>query len=113
MDKNIILSRKLQNAVKQKFDGDLTFFLRNIVINGEKRGCSGFIRNNQNNTYVYVSTETIGFLPLGIGYLYRLADNEKDFTDYRNRYSDSLKNLVENIVNLLNSSIIQEKDTRI
>lgn len=107
----LLLSTKLKNRIK-KIPGDFTFFLKNITINGEKRGCSGFIRNNHNNTYVYVDTErsVYGGVP---NYMYRYANNEKDYTGYRNRWADTLDELAHGIENLLGSSPAEQHDTRI
>ena len=56
----LILTTKLKNALnKQGGEMPLQFTLKNITINGEKRGCSGFVRNLANNTVVYINTERV------------------------------------------------------
>lgn len=45
---NPILMTKVKNAVKKALGNDIRFKLRNIDINGCKRGCSGFITNPAN-----------------------------------------------------------------
>lgn len=46
---------RVKNMFKE-FDG-LEFLLKNIRINGDPRGCSGFIRNTENGKIVYLNTE--------------------------------------------------------
>jgi hypothetical protein len=86
----LILSQKLKN----KFSGNEVFYLRNIIINGNKRGCSGFIVLGDNT--VYVNTEV-----LGGGYLYRKAKDNKDYRGEVNKYADCLDSLVDGINKLL------------
>ena len=57
---NIILATKLKNACKkanEKYNYDLQFDIKNIIVNGNKRGCSGFVTNKENGSCVYVDTE--------------------------------------------------------
>lgn len=107
----LLLSTKLKNRIR-KAPGDFTFFLKNVEINGVKRGCSGFIRNNRNRSYVYVNTERSAYDGVP-NYMYRYADNEKDYTGYCNRWADTLEELASNIIKLLNSSPVEQRDTRI
>lgn len=86
----LILSQKLKN----RFSGNQVFHLRNIIINGNKRGCSGFIALNENT--VYVNTEV-----LGGGYLYRKAKDNKDFVGGVNQYANDIDSLVNAINQLL------------
>lgn len=111
MADKLLLSTKLKNEIK-KVPGDYTFYLKNIKINGVTRGCSGFVRNNKNNTYVYVDTERCVYRALP-NYMYRYADNEKDYKGYRNRWADTVPELVRNITKLLKSDPITERDNRI
>lgn len=98
----LILTTKLKNALnKQGGEMPLQFTLKNITINGEKRGCSGFVRNLDNNTVVYINTE----MPCThLNYMYRYADHEKDFTGYHNRWANSLEELAKATINLLKST---------
>lgn len=108
----IILSTKLRNAITKHSNGmDLTFTLKNININGVNRGCSGFIRNNVNNSVVYVNTETIPYSNLR--YMYRYADNEKDYTGYHNRWASELDQLADAICTCLHSTPKEQNDRRI
>lgn len=111
----IILSTKLRNAINKKNNNNLQleFHLKNISVNGEKRGCSGFIRNTDNNSIVYVNTEGIKWAGKSRDYLYRYADDLKDYTGYRNRWADSLDNLTENILMLLEKHVSETRDFRI
>ena len=93
----LILSTKLKNAINKHANGmDLAFKLKNININGVNRGCSGFIRNNANGSVIYVNAEKscASWVPR---FMYRYADNEKDYKGYRNRWADSLDELADAI----------------
>ena len=111
----IILSTKLKNSINKKNNNNLQleFHLKNISINGEKRGCSGFIRNVNNNSIVYVNTEGVKWAGKIRDYLYRYADDFRDYTGYRNRWVNSLDNLSENILTLLEKHVSETSDFRI
>lgn len=87
----IILSTKLKNL----FNNGETFHLRNIIVNGDKRGCSGFIALG--DRIVYVNTEKCGSL----GYMYRTAKHTKDYTGGTNNWARDLGSLVNGINCLL------------
>lgn len=109
---DLVLSRKLQNAIKKvNPNGDYEFFLKNIIINGSKRGCSGFVRSVSNNSVVYVDTE-LTTLILEHPFMYRYADNVKDYTGYHNRWADSLEDLSRNVVALLKQTPVEANDVR-
>lgn len=77
-----ILSTKLKNAIlRHAGDMNLRFTLRNITVNGEKRGCSGFIRNLDNSSVVYTTTEES--VASWLTFMYRRADDEKDYGSRR------------------------------
>jgi hypothetical protein len=108
----LILSTKLKNAINAHANGmDLTFTLKNISINGSKRGCSGFIRNNANGSVVYVNTEETCYPSLN--FMYRYADNEKDYRGYRNRWATTLDELASAICTCLHSTPQEQNDRRI
>ena len=86
----LILSTKLKN----QFTGATVCALKNIAVNGDKRGCSGFI--SRDSAIVYVNTEV-----LGGGYLYRTATHLKDYTGGVNRYARDLASLVAGVNSLL------------
>lgn len=86
----MILATKLKN----QFTGATVCALKNIAVNGGKRGCSGFI--TRGDAIVYVNTEV-----LGGGYLYRTAAHMKDYTGGVNRYARDLAALVAGINSLL------------
>ena len=109
----LILSTKLKNAINQHANGmDLTFTLKNISINGSKRGCSGFIRNNANGSVVYVNTEEV-FLTSVTRYMYRYAYDELDYTGYHNRWADTLDELAYSVCRLLKSTPQEQNDRRL
>lgn len=104
---NPILMTKVKNAIKRK-RANVDFQLKNININGNKRGCSGFIINTDTKTTVYINTE-----PCMGNYMYRYADDVKDFTGYHNRWAHTFDELIDAIDALLDSSPEEKKDTRI
>ena len=53
-----LMMTKVKNMFRE-FEG-LEFSLKNIRINGDPRGCSGFIRNANNGKIVYLNTEQYG-----------------------------------------------------
>ena len=86
----LLLATKLKN----QFSSVHQVHLKNISVNGDKRGCSGFIQRG--DAIVYVNTEV-----LGGGYLYRTAAHLKDYTGGVNRYARDLAGLVAGINQLL------------
>jgi hypothetical protein len=86
----LILSTKLKN----RFSPAHQVNLKNISVNGDKRGCSGFI--SLAGAIVYVNTEV-----LGGGYLYRTAAHLKDYTGGPNRWAKDLDTLVAGVNELL------------
>jgi hypothetical protein len=89
----LILATKLKN----RFSPAHNVALKNIRVNDDKRGCSGFIARG--DAIVYVNTEV-----LGGGYLYRTAAHMKDYTGGVNRYARDLDSLVAGINSLLKVS---------
>ncbi len=87
----LILSTKLKN----RFSSAHNVALKNIAVNGDKRGCSGFIQRG--DAIVYVNTEPCGSL----GYMYRTAEHLKDYTGGVNRWAKDLDSLVAGINQLL------------
>jgi hypothetical protein len=90
----LILSTKLRN----RFLSTTAVLLKNISVNGDKRGCSGFIERE--GAIVYVNTEV-----LGGGYLYRTAKHLKDYSGGINQYAKDLNSLVDGINALLRQQI--------
>ena len=89
----MILATKLKN----QFTGATVCALKNIAINGDKRGCSGFI--SRDGAIVYVNTEV-----LGSGYLYRTAAHMKDYTGGPNRWARDLASLVAGVNSILRAA---------
>lgn len=110
----MLLSTKLKNLItkasKDK-DVDLEFYFKNILVNGQKRGCSGFVKNKKNGLIVYVDTERSVLSSLK-NYVCRYADNIKDYTGYRNRWCDTPEQLVSNICDLLTNPNEKARDIR-
>lgn len=112
----LILAVKMKNALKkanEKYGYDLEFNIKNIVINGAKRGCSGFVTNKTNGSCVYLNTERTGLT--GMGLMYRYADNDKDYHGYHNRWTEeyNLDKYAESIVDLLWLTPKEANDRRI
>jgi hypothetical protein len=108
----LILSTKLKNAINAHANGmDLTFTLKNISINGSKRGCSGFIRNNANGSVMYVTTEAP--CRCDLLYMYRYANHEKDYTGYHNRWANTLDELASAICACLHKIPTEVNERRI
>ena len=97
---NLLLARKLQNQVS-RICPDFEFKLKNIIVNGQKRGCSGFIRNPKNGLIFYVDTETVsygGFFQDKI--LLRYASSMSNYCGERNQWIEQNR-VCQAIVNLL------------
>lgn len=81
----MLLSTKLKNQIKKELERkgknyeNYEIFLKNISINGSKRGCYGFVKNNTSNVVVYVNTEKSVFAPLADKNLVRYAKKMKDY----------------------------------
>ena len=98
------------NIVKAIYDKPI----ENIIVNGEKRGCSGFVTNTQNGSCVYVNTERTCFPDSGV--MYRYANDNKDFHGYHNRWTSAdydVNSLAKNIIDLLWVTPQEIKEQRI
>lgn len=99
---NVILAPKVRNALKKMFDKDeLDIKIKNIDVNGSKRGCSGFVKNNTNGVIVYLNTEdTLSGRHLFCRYAGNMKDFRgiganmiaKDFNEFIEKVADSLDN---------------------
>jgi hypothetical protein len=87
----LILSTKLKN----QFSPSCTVTLKNISVNGNKQGCSGFV--SLGDAIVYVNTEPCGSL----GLMYRTAKHLKDYTGGVNQWAKDLDSLVLGVNALL------------
>lgn len=95
----MILATKLKN----RFSPAHVVALKNIAVNGDKRGCSGFI--SLHGVHVYVNTEPCGSL----GYMYRTAKHVKDYTGGANRWAKDIDGLVRGVNELLAAQAIQAR----
>ena len=95
----LILSTKLKN----RFTPAHAVALKNIRVNADKRGCSGFI--SLDGVHVYVNTEPCSTL----GLMYRTAKHTKDYTGGPNRWAKDLDSLVRGVNELLTAQIIQAR----
>lgn len=77
---------KVKNELKRR-DGNPIPTLKNIRVNGDLRGCSGFLTDPITDRTIYLSTEqSCG--PVS-GFLYRTARNTKDFRGGHNRFGST------------------------
>lgn len=110
----MLLSAKLKdliiNAATDK-NIDLEFHLKNICINGVKRGCSGFVVNKINGAVVYLTTETQNSC-LTRNFMYRYADNINDFKGYHNRWADTSESLAKEVCELLLVPVSKTRDMK-
>ena len=75
----MLLATKLKNQIA-KIDPSLqTVKLKNISVNGAKRGCSGFVVNPGNGRVVYVNTEESCYGPLKGQTMMRYANDTSDY----------------------------------
>lgn len=95
----LILATKLKN----RFSAGHACSLKNIRVNAEKRGCSGFI--SLGGVHVYVNTEPCGSL----GLMYRTAESLQDYTGGVNRWARDLDSLVAGVNSLLHAQIIAQR----
>jgi hypothetical protein len=95
----ILLATTIKNSVKNINDG-FEYSLKNIIINGEKRGCSGFVKNPVNNKVVYLTTERSCCNSLHNKIMYRYAKDTKDYSSNglgvlgRNRWCEYDKHII-------------------
>lgn len=78
-----LLKTKLQNMLReeaQKQKIEVEFHLKNIDINGVKKGCSGHVVSPTTGSCVYLTTEEMAYKPLNGRAMYRLAKNVKDYS---------------------------------
>ena len=93
----------LSTTLKNQFSSAYTVTLKNVIVNGDKRGCTGFI--SRGDAIVYVNTEPCGSL----GYMYRTAQHLKDYTGGVNRWAPDLESLVKRITDLLTAESIRKR----
>ena len=89
MNNNYLSALKVKNMFKGLA---YEFKLRNIDVNGQKRGCSGFIVNTVTNKIVYIDTEPC-FNAAGLygnknnAVMLRSAESLKDYHGGMNQWS--------------------------
>lgn len=108
----IILKAKLKNAIDNANAKGLPlqFTLNNVKVNGSKRGCYGFVRNTDNGSVVYVTTEEPCLSSLH--YMYRYANDERDFRGYNNNWANTLDELASSIVKFLEKTPAEARAIR-
>lgn len=95
---------KIKNAVKRSDHPDLVPALRNIRINGQLQGCSGFLTDPITSRVIYLNTEGAADTGHRGGEVYyRNAKHTKDFSGGRNRFTTP-DELVDDIIDLFAST---------
>lgn len=91
------LAIKTKNMIKKACGNtELEFDLKNININGNKRGCSGFVRNKENGVVVYIDTERCSGCSF-LGYMFRYAKDFKDYTGCINQWRQGFDSYITGI----------------
>lgn len=98
-----LMMTKLRNAF-HKQNPELVVELKNIRINGDPRGCSGFITNLITGRVVYVTTERSPYGPLQGKMMYRTARDTKDYSGGMNRWS-TVDEFVPDVLDLLSKPV--------
>lgn len=94
-----LMAVKLKNRFNNSFPL-LETHLKNIKINGDPRGCSGFILNPANGKIAYLTTEESAYGPLRGKIMYRTAEHLKDYRGGRNLWSTDA-DIVSDVMDLL------------
>ena len=97
----VVSMTKIKNALKRSHP-ELTPHLRNIRVNGQLQGCSGFIEDTARGRIVYISTDVCHGTTRDA--YYRNASNLKDYRGGRNRFCPLDANtIVEHVATLIAS----------
>ena len=110
--RNPLLATKVRNNMNKL--GNYDFKLKNILINGQKRGCSGFITNKDNGNIAYVTTEPL-WQPLfnqpifNTKVMYRAAISTTDYTGGYNQWVEE-KDFYVTLQNFLDRDDMYEFD---
>jgi hypothetical protein len=94
-----LMAVKLKNQFNNAFPL-LETHLKNIRINGDPRGCSGFVVNVTNGKIAYLTTEESVYGPLQGKIMYRTAEHLKDYSGGRNLWTTPDK-IVSDVWDLL------------
>lgn len=113
-----LLSIKTKNLIEKAAKSsvppvNVVVTAKNTSVNGQKRGCYGFVKNLDTGSCVYFDTESSCYGPLVDKVLYRYAKNEKDYssTGLANAYNHFCvqNELGENIISLLKQECGKEE----
>ena len=112
----MLLKAKLVNQLKleaEKQGMKIEIFLKNISVNGAKRGCSGHVVNKTTGSCAYLNTEGSCYSPLAGKAMYRLARDVKDYSSTslrngNNRWTEQ-ENLASSVILLLKTEKGEEK----
>lgn len=97
--KKLLLATKLKNLINNAYpDNTYLFELKNIKLNGQPRGCSGFIKNPETGSVIFLTTEKTGCSWLK-EYMYRYESQKRGLG--RNRWTSSQEELIREVHHLL------------
>lgn len=91
----VLLATTLKNRFKKYGNFECNF--KNIKINGENRGCDGFITNPVNNRVVYLTTEKPYYRSLCNQCIYRRVRYVGDYGKGHSNFCTE-EELVDNVV---------------
>lgn len=94
----VLLKTRCKNLIQEESKAPLEFHLSDIVVNGSKRGCSGFVRNPETGLIIYLNTEHSCYAPLSDKFLYRYASSLNDYTGDVNQWANSEEDLAKQVV---------------
>lgn len=93
-----LLALKLKRELLA-LNAGLTVQLKNVAVNGEKMGCSGFVTDPGTGRIIYINTDHNHGTSRQA--LFRVARHEKDFSGGRNHFAKHT-DLAEEALQLLN-----------
>ena len=112
----MLLKGKLENQLKSeavKRGMRIEMFIKNITVNGAKRGCSGYVVNKATGSCAYLNTEGSVLSSLAGKSMYRLARDTKDYSSVslrngNNRWTED-ENLASSVIFLLDREKGEER----
>lgn len=97
----ILLAVKLRNQIKA-LDRDLVVELKNVRVNGNALGCSGFVTNPNTGAVTYICTDNnhgTNAQPM-----FRTAKDTKDYAGGRNHFA-AYDDLAAEVVEMANRAV--------
>lgn len=92
------LAVKTRNAIKRRVPG-AEVQIKNVLVNGRKLGCNGFIRNPANGKTAYLDTDVLDIG--GKRYLYRSVENMEDYRGGINQWAKTFEEFIDSACRLI------------